>query len=481
MNTIQRITKNTLVLFIAQIVNITLGLFYTSYMARYLGAEGFGILSFALAFTGMLSIFSDMGLSQVIVREVARNNELAGKYVGNIILVKIILGIFTLFLIIAGINLLNYSLLKVKIITLIGLSIIIGTFSKIYYSIFQAFEKMEFQSIGQIINSVALFIGTIIAVNYGCDIFAFAMLYFIVSIINLIYSLRISSMKFINSKLKYEYRLWKKLLIEAFPFAITGISINVYMWTDTLMLSVLKGDEVVGWYNAAYRLILVLFFIPIAFNNSIFPLMSKYFILSKKDLIFSFKKFYKIMMIVGFPLGFGTVFISNKIILLIYGSQFTDSIIILKILIWSLVLVFLRSPFERLFESINQQSKVSKAFMVGAFLNVIMNIILIPKYSYLGAGIATVLTDLVVFILLYMFAQKMIQFQLENEAMDIIKIITSCIIMSIFLRYTSNLNIFIQIFSSICIYLLCMEILQVLSEEDKTLIKSILPQNIEKY
>jgi len=91
MNTVQRIAKNTGVLLASQVVSYVIGFFFVMYTARYLGAEGFGILSFALAFTGIFGVFADLGLRQLTVREVARDKSLAGKYLGNIAAMKVIL------------------------------------------------------------------------------------------------------------------------------------------------------------------------------------------------------------------------------------------------------------------------------------------------------------------------------------------------------------------------------------------------------
>jgi O-antigen/teichoic acid export membrane protein len=91
MNTVQRIAKNTGVLLASQIASYILGLFFIMYTARYLGAEGLGILSFALAFTGIFGVFADLGLSTLTIREVARDKSLAGKYLGNVAVMKVIL------------------------------------------------------------------------------------------------------------------------------------------------------------------------------------------------------------------------------------------------------------------------------------------------------------------------------------------------------------------------------------------------------
>ena len=473
MNTVQKLTKNTLILLISQIVSIIMGSLYVMYTARYLGAENFGVLSFSLAFTGMFSIFSDMGLSQITVRDIARDKSLTEKYISNIISMEIMLSFFTLFIIIVSTNLLNFPPNKACIIYLISLSTIIGTFNKIFYSIYQAHEKMEFQSLGQIINSILLFLGSVIAIYYHYDVVVFALIYVIVSIVNLTYNIMISILAFAKPKLKFEYTFLEETLKKAIPFAMTGISINIYLWIDTILLSLFKSDIVVGWYNASYKLILMLLFIPVLLNNSLFPIMSKYYITSESSLKTTFRKLLKFMIIIGLPLGFGTLVVADKIILLIYGSKFTNSAIVLKILIWSLVLIYIRNPFERLLESINKQATVSRIFILGAVFNVLLNLMLIPKYSYIGAGIATVATDLIVLISLVISTRSLGYFLLKNEILDIIKVLVACGIMFIFLKIFSDLSLFVVIICAIIIYISSLIILQILDNNDKRLIKSV--------
>jgi Polysaccharide biosynthesis protein. len=143
MNTVQRIAKNTGVLLASQVVSYVFGFFYVMYTARYLGAEGFGVLSFALAFTGIFGVFSDLGVSTLTVREVARDKSLAGKYLGNIVVMKVILVAITFGLIALTINLLGYPEQTIKVVYLVALYIIFGAFSNIFNSIFQAYEKMN--------------------------------------------------------------------------------------------------------------------------------------------------------------------------------------------------------------------------------------------------------------------------------------------------------------------------------------------------
>ena len=132
MNIVQRIAKNTVVTIIAGIVSGIIGFFFIMYVARYLGAEGFGILSFALAFTGIFGLLTDIGLSPLTIREVARNRSLAKKYLGNIAVLKTILVIVTFGLIALSINLLGYPQQTITVVYLIALSVVFNAFSTIW-------------------------------------------------------------------------------------------------------------------------------------------------------------------------------------------------------------------------------------------------------------------------------------------------------------------------------------------------------------
>ena len=196
MSSIRLVAKNTIILYLSQIISYGLVFFYTIYIARYLGANGYGILSFALAFSGIFSILADLGLSTLTIREVARDKSLSNKYLGNVLLIKIILSIVTFFVIILFVNLLGYSQQTINVVYFVSLSVILTSLSQIFYSIFQAFEKMEYQSLGQILSSILMFFGVLLVTYFGFDIVGFSLIYLISSVTILIYSFITCILKF---------------------------------------------------------------------------------------------------------------------------------------------------------------------------------------------------------------------------------------------------------------------------------------------
>jgi O-antigen/teichoic acid export membrane protein len=471
----RRIARNTLVLFLSQIISYVLIFFYTIYIARYLGANGYGILSFALAFSGIFSILADLGLSTLIVREVARNKFLAKKYIGNIILIKIILAILTFIFVIIFINLLGYPQETIEVVYFISLSFIFTSFFGIFYSIFQAFEKIEYQSVGQIFGSIIMFVGVLSVIYFGFSVLEFSLIYLICSIIILIYSIIIYINKFYAIKLEYDREFLKTTLKNALPFGLTGISVMLYINIDSVILSILQNSEVVGFYNAAYRLVLFLVIIPNTINIAIFPSMSKFHITSPASLRNINEKYFKFMILTGIPTGVGITLLASKIIILIFGKGYTQSIIALQILIWTIVFTFGCASSVRLLEATNKQLIITKITSISVVINILLNLFLIPKFSYIGASIATVLTEIFILIgIFYVCKNFGFGIRIKQILHDLLRIIFATFIMAVVILYLINCNLFILIFLSSLTYLVTLFVIKGINDEDLSIIKEIL-------
>jgi len=439
------------------------------YTARYLGAEGFGILSFALAFTGIFGIFTDVGLRNLTVREVARDKSLAEKYLGNIVVMKIILSIITIGLIGITINLLGYPLQTIRVVYLVSLSIVFSAFSGMFYSIFQAYEKMEYQSLGQILSSVLMLFGALFAMSENYDVIGFASIYFVASAIILAYSSVVCVWKFVLPKIEVDLGFWKATMKEALPFGLTGIFVTIYYWIDSVMLSMMQGNEAVGWYNAAYRLIMVLLFIPSILNMVLFPAMSRFFITSKESLRFAYEKYFKYMAIIGIPLGVGITLLADRIILMIFGVGYTNSIIALQILVWSSVFIFLSGAFGRVLEASNNQMIVTKITAICMLENVVLNIIVIPKYSYMGASITTVITEFTALILCIIISSKIGYKISKDNIVNVFKVGLVSLVMGLLIIVLKDLNLAFLILASVALYFSVLYLLKGFNKDDMTL------------
>lgn len=473
MTTLKRIAKNNLFLLSGQVINLVFGFFYFVYMANYLGAKDLGILNTALSLTLLIGLLGDLGLSSLMTREISRNHSLAPKYLGNVLLIKALLAVVTFVAVVIVANILGYSEQTIKVVYIITLSTIATNFTQVFYSIFQAFERFEFQSLGVILNSVLMTVGIIFSVYQKLDLIYFASIYFIVNTTIFSYSFFICLRKFTFLDLKIDWTFWKQTILESIPFWLNSVFVLIYFKIDMVMLSVMSGDTAVGLYSASYRLIDALGFIPMVFMSTMYPVFSKFHVNSSDYLEFAFKKSFKLLVIIAIPIGIGTTILAERIILLIYDVQYSPSAAALQILIWASVLSFINYTPATYFTSTNRQRALMIFTCIGAILNIILNFILILRFSYNGAAIATVFSELVVGLLMISNIHK-IQNLSALLADVIIKSLVSGVIMGVFLLIFQNLTLMLLILFAAILYFVLLYILNGFEKEDINLFNQVL-------
>lgn len=477
MNAIQKITKNISTLFIAQIFSYIIGFIYTIYLVRYLGVGNYGILSFALALTSILGIIPDFGLNILMTREIAKEKSLTIKYVNNVFSIKLLLISILVLLTFLILSLSEYSPQIIYVIYFMVIFMIFNTFSIFYSWLFQSYEKLQYQSIAVILNSLLMFVGVLILIYYNSSLVTFSFLYAVVGVLILVYYLIISkkSFGFSYPKIEIDWDFWKVTIKTAAPFGFMGVFMTIYVMIDSVMLFFMQGNQAVGLYNAAYRIVLLLIFIPTVINTAIFPVMSRLYISSRDSLKKIVEKYFKYMIMIGIPIGVVITLLANQIIILIYGSPYLGSAPALQILIWATVLTYTNAAFVQLFQATNKQMLITKITFITMMVNIILNLILIPKFSYIAASFNTLITELIIGIIVLILANRLGYFvNVKKLLKDFVKIIIAAIIMMFFILLFENLYIVILISLSAILYVIVLFVLKGIDNEDVNIIKSVL-------
>lgn len=472
MNTVRRVAKNTLALTIAEIVNKVLSLFLVIYIARYLGDVDFGKYSFAFAFSSFFLIFADVGLNTLIVRDVAQDRNRAAKYLGNILIIKSILSILVFAMIIFIIALMNYPQDTQMVVFIIGFSLIVGSIAGSFHSIFSAYEQMEYTAIISTIGKI-IFVALGLAVLFsGYGLLPLVSIFLLSNLVGFFLSGFIAYKKFTKPVFEIDLGFWKHLIKNGLPFLLTGVFASVYFYIDTIMLSIMKGDAVVGWYNAAYNLLAALIPVLALFMGVMFPVFSKFFKTSEKDLNTAFSTSIRFLFIFTLPIVVGTSLISENIIYFLYGTVFTQSILTLQILIWSLLFISMSLVFSTMLNSTNRQILVTKTTACGAVLNVGLNLLLIPGMSLIGASIATVITEASLFAIYYYFVSK---YQRIGSIHKIIyKPVIAVLVMGLSVMYLRDANIFLIIAIAAFIYIGVLFVIKGFTKDDLKLFRQII-------
>jgi O-antigen/teichoic acid export membrane protein len=233
MSSVQRIARNTTLLLLSNIASLVLGFFFTMYVARYLAAEGFGVLSLALAFTAIFGVQTDIGLQT----EITRDKSPARKYLNNIAVLKIVLGIITFGLMALSVQLAHYPADTVRVIYLIGLSVVLGAFGTMFYGLFRAYERMEFEALGGALSGGLLLSEAFWGIHHDFSVVGFAWVYLVVIIVMTGYCFVVSAWKFAVPRFEVDSSFWKETLKLTWPFGITAIFLAISLWTASVMLS----------------------------------------------------------------------------------------------------------------------------------------------------------------------------------------------------------------------------------------------------
>jgi O-antigen/teichoic acid export membrane protein len=361
---------------------------------------------------------------------------------------------------------------------IVGFSVVFNSFARLINSLFNAYESMEFESATLVLERfVAAALGVLILfLGYGLREVVFAIL--IGSLLNVLTSFLLTVKKIAKPTIEIDWKFWRKLLKDAFPFGLVHLFVVIYFQMDTVMLSVMKGDAPVGWYNAAYRLVFALQILPVALVNSLFPIMSRSYISSKESLGIIIEKSFKYLFIIGFPIAVGTTVLADSIILGIYGEGFVDSIITLRILIWVAVLMFFTYLFGNVMGSIDRQGVIAKVSGINAGVNIILNFLLIPRYSYIGASTATLATEAVGFSLYLVFMSKFLQ-ALPYQRL-VAKPVISGLLMGVFVYIFKNTNLLLLVTLAIVVYVLTLCLLKAFAKEELDFFRKMAGKRLEK-
>lgn len=389
---------NTSWLLVEQVLRIISSLFIGIWLARYLGPEQFGLLSYSMGYIAILTGVTKLGLDSIIVRELISNSNDKDAYLGTAFWLKLISAIFSILLLLFILP--NNSFRDSNYL------IIILSFT----FIFQSFEVIEFYFQSQVYGKLTsickisqLIIGSLIKIYLlvikaklvwfviliSFEAFLLAIVYFLAFKYN-------SSIRFLN---KFNFNIAKQLLSDSWPLLFAGLGFTIFSNIDVIMIKRLLDDSSAGIYSAANKLSTVWYFIPGLVLNSIMPA-----IVGVKKNLFEFKKrtYFVTRMLVLFAttLAIITSIFSNEIIYFTFKNEFNGSTDILIVLVWINVLFFFNACWNFWLIIKNKTIYVLYSNLLIALLNVIFNIFFIPIFGALGAAYAIIISFLISMIIL---------------------------------------------------------------------------------
>jgi O-antigen/teichoic acid export membrane protein len=457
---------------IATVVIRLISAFVIILLARRLGAAGFGQYSFAVTFVGFFALFTSFGFNSLIIRDVAKDKSLTSKYINNILSIKILFSILAMIVLAISSFFIGKSDIVVTAIYVLGIELVVASFTESMRSLFHAYERMEYDSILKIIHKIIWAVLVLFVIYNNLTLVNITLATLFSASLGLLITYIVVRKKISKIKFDTDYKLWKKLIFAASPFALTSLFSMINFRIDQVMLSFMTTDTIVGAYSAAYKIIDILAILPGILLTALYPVFSKYHATDVKLLNKVFNLSLRYVIILSIPIVIGGFLLSGPIINLVYGSEYADSAIVLKILIFISLFSFINSPLFVLLNSIGKQkiTMINTAFT--ALTNIVMNIILIPIYGINGAAFATIVSEIIFLILsAYQIRKSGIKLNILSKSY---KPLISGIVMGVFVWYFIGWNIFILISVAALIYFALLYLLKEFDEESINIVKNIL-------
>jgi PST family polysaccharide transporter len=388
------LVNNTGWLFLDKVIRLGVGFFVGIWLARHLGPEEFGILSFSIAFVGLFSPIASLGLKDIVIRELI-SNEISNKIIlGSAVILQAIGSIIAITFILITINYVrpNYSFLKV-IISILSLALIFKLTDVISYW----FESQLLSKYTVLVQSgcyiVSAFLKVYLILN-NASLILFVWVAFIeVFLVGTLLCLMFSFKGLGLHRLRFSISFSLKVLKSSWPLLLSSMSIALYMKVDQIMLGQMLNDKSVGIYSVAVKISEVFYFIPIILTASAFPLILE----AKHENNEKFCKYlqllFNILSTVSILISLIITFSSGLIIELLFETQYKESGPILMIHVWASIFVFTGVASSKWFIAQNLEKIIFVRTTLNLILNILLNYLLIPTYGALGAAIALLITQ----------------------------------------------------------------------------------------
>lgn len=449
-NCMASLRRNTYFISAGQVLRLFLALLMYPVATRYLGDADFGRYSLATTIMFIVFLFNDFGINTLMVREVAKDKEKAKEFYGNAITLKIMLTVVSaLFIVIYSVvtDYENRTYMAIYIFAVYG---ILSSFVQLTSSVFRAYERMEFDALVVILEKtlITVFGVGVLLLGYGLKIFSWV--FVLCGLISFVLGLVIVSKRFFVPRLHFQFDQIKSILIGSFFFGVSLFLSQIYNRVGVIMLSIMKTDQVVGWYAAAFKLLAFTNIIPMIFVTSFFPRMSINSRTSNEELSKVFSLGFRFLVILALPLAPAVALLADKIILLMSGSQFVNSIPALRILGVAASVLFINIFLASLYGATNNQKRLVGMQVIGLLVNVTANLVLIPRFAHIGASYATIITEVSICVAVLGYALlKIVRLDTINF---IPKALLATLIMAGLIKLTDQAHLLVQVLLAVVSY-----------------------------
>ena len=387
-----RAVTNSVLILGARTVSRVISLVVVIVLANALGDANYGRYTTLIAYSGLVAVAGDLGFQSLYTREAARNRAELGSYLGTLIVFRLVLAVAAAAVLAVALG------LGAGLPSLIvpGAALLIATgYASLLRNTFYAVGRAEFDAIAIVIETLIQAGLIVFGARRHSGVAFYVWAYTASYTFTIAYSIVVIQLFRLGKiRLGLDWSLIRDWLPLALPFALTFFLTNVYFRAGFVILQQLRSFAEVGWYTLAYKPFEALQFVPLAIQTVVYPMLGVYFVSDPARLKVAYERFFKVLVLLGWPLTVGTFVLVHPINQIFNRSgEFAQSEPALRILAFGIVFLFANSAFYAMLNATNRQGLNAWATGLATIVAVVLNLTLIQLFGYLGASAATVLTE----------------------------------------------------------------------------------------
>lgn len=394
---ILKVANNFGWLFFDKVIRMGVGLFVSLWLARYLGPEGYGIISFSNSLVNLIGVLAGLGLQSIVIKSILKEPNESNKILGTAAILMTFGGIASyLIATITACIIRSEDNQTIMIVAILGLMLLTRPFD-IATIWFESKVLSKGPVIAQSIVSIifAIIKSFLIIKNYGLIAFAWITVAEVATTSIVVFIL-FNNVGINISKLKFSISTAKTLIVDAWPLLLANAATLIYMRIDQLMIGEMINDREVGIYSAAIRISEIWYMIPMMIVSSIAPSIISAHKNNKTTYLVKMQHLYDFMSLSSILFAIPVTFLSGLIINTLFGDKYADATLILQIHIWTGLFVALAAASNQSYILENQSILSFQRTLLGAIINVVLNLYLIPIYAGMGAAVATLIAQVCV-------------------------------------------------------------------------------------
>jgi O-antigen/teichoic acid export membrane protein len=390
---LQEAIGNTGWLFADKIVRMGLGLVIGVWVARYLGPAQYGLLNFSSSFVALFFAVSILGLDAIVVRDLVRYPGEINELLGTTFLLRLLAGGVMFVAACLTIFILRPQEPTTHILVMLSGGMLFFQAVDVIDLWFQSEVRSRYVVMAKngAFLLAALVRGGLVLNRAPLIAFAVAnLLEFALGAAGLVVFYQRNGQAI--TRWRVRAAKIRQLLTECFPLIMAGIVYMVYMRIDQVMLGQMVGDREVGIYAAAVRISEVWYFIPAAVVSSVFPNIVKARESDENEFYQRLQKLFNILAFMGYAVAVPATFCAGLVVTLLFGKEYSSAGPMLAVLIWAGVFTNLFVARNTYLLAMNWSKLLFVTTLVGAASNVVLNLILIPRYGGLGAALSSLIS-----------------------------------------------------------------------------------------